>query len=34
MADEVLLYISAASDLQREREILGWVVTEVPVPLG
>ncbi len=34
MADEVLLYISAAPDLQREREILGRAVTEVPVPLG
>jgi hypothetical protein len=34
MADEVLLYISAAPDLQREREILGRAVTEVPVTLG
>ena len=34
MADEVMVYISAASDLQREREILGRAVTEVPVTLG
>lgn len=34
MADEVLVYISAGPDLQREREILGRAVTEVPVPLG
>jgi hypothetical protein len=34
MADEVLVYVSAAPDLQREREILSRAVTEVPVPLG
>ena len=34
MADEVLVYISAGPDLQREREILGRAVTEVPVSLG
>lgn len=34
MADEVLVYVSAGPDLQREREILGRAVTEVPVPLG
>jgi hypothetical protein len=34
MTDEVLVYISAASDLQPEREILGRAVTEVPVPVG
>jgi hypothetical protein len=32
--DQVYLYISAASDLRAEREILGRAVTEVPVPLG
>ena len=34
MADEILVYISAAADLQPEREILGRAVTEVPVTLG
>jgi hypothetical protein len=34
MADEILIYISAAADLQEEREILGRAVTEVPVTLG
>jgi hypothetical protein len=34
MADELLVYVSAAPDLEREREILGRAVTEVPVPLG
>jgi hypothetical protein len=34
MADEVLVYISAAPELQPEREILGRAVTEVPVTLG
>jgi hypothetical protein len=34
MADHVLLYISAAPDLAREREILGRAITEVPVTLG
>jgi hypothetical protein len=32
--DQVYLYISAASDLRPEREILGRAVTEVPVSLG
>jgi hypothetical protein len=34
MRDLVLFYISAASDLVAEREILGRAVTEVPVTLG
>ena len=34
MAYQVLLYISAAQDLAREREILGRAVTEIPVSLG
>ena len=34
MADNLLLYISAASDLRAEREILGRAVTEVPVSLA
>ena len=34
MADQVLLYISAASDLEREREVLSKAVTEIPVDLG
>jgi len=34
MADTLLLYISAASDLRVEREILGRAVTEVPVSLA
>ena len=34
MRDQVLFYISAASDLAREREILGRAVTELPVTLG
>lgn len=34
MADQVLLYISAAQDLARERKILGRAVTEIPVGLG
>jgi hypothetical protein len=34
MADQVLLYISAATDLETEREVLGRAVTEVPVDLG
>jgi hypothetical protein len=32
--DQIYLYISAATDLRAEREILGRAVTEVPVPLG
>jgi hypothetical protein len=34
MADEILVYVSAAPDLQQEREILSRAVTEVPVGLG
>jgi hypothetical protein len=34
MADEVLLYISAAPDLEYERDLLGRAVTEIPVGLG
>jgi len=34
MADQVLLYISAAADLQHERDILGQAVTEIPTSLG
>jgi hypothetical protein len=34
MADQVLLYISAALDLEPEREVLGRAVIEVPVSLG
>lgn len=34
MADQVLLYISAAGDLEAEREVLGRVATEVPIDLG
>jgi hypothetical protein len=34
MVDQILLYISAATDLRAEREILGRAVTEVPVSLG
>jgi hypothetical protein len=34
MVNQVLFYISAASDLEAEREILGRAVTEVPVDLG
>jgi hypothetical protein len=34
MADQILLYISAAPDLEREREIMGRAVTEIPVTLG
>lgn len=34
MAEQVLLYISAASDLKREREVLSKAVTEIPVDLG
>jgi hypothetical protein len=34
MADEILVYVSAAPDLQQEREILSRAVTEVPVSLG
>lgn len=34
MADQILLYISAAEDLDKERDILGRSVTELPVELG
>lgn len=34
MADNVLLYISAASDLEVEKDLLGRVITEIPVTLG
>ncbi len=34
MPNSVLLYISAAADLERERETLGRAVTEIPVSLG
>jgi hypothetical protein len=34
MADEILLYISAASDLEFERDLLGRAITEIPVTLG
>jgi hypothetical protein len=34
MADQVLLYISAASDLANERALLGRAVVEIPVSLG
>ena len=34
MVDTLLLYISAASDLEHERDILGRAVTEVPVTLA
>ena len=34
MVDQILFYISAATDLKAEREILGRAVTELPVSLG
>lgn len=34
MVDTLLLYISAASDLEHERDILGRAVTEIPVTLA
>jgi len=34
MADTLLLYISAASDLEHERDILGRAVIEIPVTLA
>jgi hypothetical protein len=34
MVDTLLLYISAAPDLQAERDILGRAVTEIPVTLA
>jgi hypothetical protein len=32
--EQVLLYISAASDLRRERELLSRAISEMPVPMG
>lgn len=34
MADRIRLYISAAADLDRERDVLGRSVSEMPVQLG
>ncbi len=34
MADNIHLYISAASDLEPERDLLGRIVTEIPTTLG
>ena len=34
MTNRAIFYISAASDLEMEREILGRLVTEIPVDLG
>jgi len=34
MADRVLLYISAASDLALEREVLSRAIIEIPTSLG
>lgn len=34
MTDKVLLYVSAASDLEYERDLLGRAVTEIPATLG
>lgn len=34
MADRILLYVSAASDLALEREVLGRAITEIPTSLG
>ena len=34
MVDTLLLYISAASDMEHERDILGRAVTEIPVTLA
>lgn len=34
VADEALIYISAASDLEYERDLLGRTITEIPVTLG
>lgn len=34
MADHILLYISAASDLSFEREVLGRAIIEIPTSLG
>lgn len=34
MANQIVLYISAASDLQAERDLLGRAVAEIPTTLG
>ena len=34
MADTLKLYVSAANDLPDERELIGQMVTEIPVTLG
>jgi hypothetical protein len=34
VVDEILFYISAAGDLKNERDLLGRIVTEIPVTLG
>jgi hypothetical protein len=34
VADTLLLYVSAASDLRAEREVMGRAVTEIPVSLA
>lgn len=34
MVDSVLFYISAASDLRNERDLISQVITEIPVTLG
>lgn len=34
MADTLKLYVSAANDLPDEREVIGQMVTEIPVTLG
>lgn len=34
MADQIRLYISAAADLNSERDVLGLAVSEIPVELG
>jgi hypothetical protein len=34
MADNILLYISAANDLEVEKDLLGRVITEIPVTMG
>lgn len=34
MVDEIKVYISAASELDRERELLGRLIAEIPVTLG
>ena len=34
LSHQILLYISAGSDLAPEREVLGRAVTEIPLDLG